>query len=400
MSLALTMRRAGFTLIELMIAMVMLSSVMGAVVSLMRWQTRTFRMSSERMELSQNMRYAIGTIDRALRTTGSGVANQQPMFVYGDNDVVAFNSNYTHVNNDRCAVNVNPDAPVGSFEVLPVASAFILPNTGFVYPAMTYVPSTNCWAETIIFYFRPDSSTADVANDFVLMQKVNAMPAELVAKNLFAYPDRPFFEYFVHPRSLLVPPAARDSLVLAGAAGSGIVLPIRHSVAVHGSPADSAGDPSNSFLADSVKAVRINLRVSNGLTGAEQRLRDVSTVVALPNNGLVQFKECGTTPLLNGALAVTPNVAGNPPAVMLQWPASFDEAAGETDINQYNIYRRELAEPSFGSALITIPAGQPPPYVFVDNGVEVGTVYVYAVGAQDCTPAESVRLESPAVQPN
>jgi prepilin-type N-terminal cleavage/methylation domain-containing protein len=390
--------RAGFTLVELMVALVMLSLVMGATISLLRQQTRTFRISGERMELSQNMRYAVGTIDRTLRTTGAGVANQQPMFIYGGNDVVAFNSNFTHVNQDRCAVNVNPDAPVGSFEILSPAQAYVLPNTGFNYPAVTYT-STSCLAETIVFYFRPDSSTTQ-ANDFVLMEKVNAMPAELVAKNLLAYPGRPFFQYFVHPQSLAVPPAARDSLVIAGAAGSGIVLPIVHSVAIHGSPADTAGDPSNSFLADSVKAVRINLRVSNGLTGTEQRLRDISTVVGLPNNGLVQLKDCGTAPLFNGALTVTPNVAGNPPSVTLQWPASFDEAAGETDINQYNIYRRELADPAFGSTLITLPAGQPPPYQFVDNGVEPGTDYVYAVGAQDCTPTESARLISPTVRPN
>jgi prepilin-type N-terminal cleavage/methylation domain-containing protein len=398
MTSAQSRSRAGFTLVELMVALVMLSLVMGATISLLRQQTRTFRISGERMELSQNMRYAVGTIDRTLRTTGAGVANQQPMFVYGGNDVVAFNSNFTHVNQDRCAVNINPDAPVGSFEILSQAEAYVLPNTAFNYPSMTYTSPT-CLAETILFYFRPDSSTA-VANDFVLMEKVNAMPAELVAKNLLAYPGRPFFQYFVHPRSLLVPPAARDSLVIAGAAGSGIVLPIIHSVAIHGSPADTAGDPSNSFLADSVKAVRINLRVSNGLSGAEQRLRDVSTVVGLPNNGLVQLKDCGTAPLLNGALTVIPNVAGNPPSVTLQWPASFDEAAGETDINQYNIYRRELADPAFGSTLLTIPAGQPPPYQFVDNGVELGTDYVYAVGAQDCTPSESARLISPTVRPN
>ena len=392
-------RSSGFTLVELMVAIVMLSVVMGATISLMRWQTRTFRISGERMELSQNMRYAVGTIDRALRTTGSGVANQQPMFIYGGNDVLAFNSNYTHVNQDRCAVNINPDAPVGSFEILPVASQFTLPNTAFVYPSMTYT-STTCLAETIVFYFRPDSSTTAVGNDFVLMQRVNAMPAELVAKNIFTYPGREFFEYFVHPRSLVVPPAARDSLVRAGAAGSGIVLPIRHSVAVHGSPADTAGDPSNSFLADSVKAVRINLRVSNGLTGAEERVKDISTIVSLPNNGLVQLKDCGTAPLLNGVLTVTPNVVGNPPSVTLQWPASFDESAGETDINQYNIYRRVLAEPSFGSTLLTIPAGQPPPYVFEDQGVELGVDYVYAVGAQDCTPSESARMVSVTVRPN
>jgi prepilin-type N-terminal cleavage/methylation domain-containing protein len=390
---------AGFTLVELMVSLVMLSLVMGATISLLRQQTRTFRISGERLELSQNMRYAVSTIDRALRTTGAGVANQQPMFVYGGNDVVAFNSNFTHVNQDGCAVNINPDAPVGSFEILPLVSAYTLPNTAFNYPAMTYT-STTCLAETIVFYFRPDSSTTADPNDFVLMEKVNAMPAELVAKNLYAFPGRPFFQYFVHPASLLVPPALRDSLVIAGVPGSGIVLPISHSVAIHGSPTDVPGDPSNSFLADSVKAVRINIRVGNGLTGAEQRLRDVSTVVGLPNNGLVQLKDCGTAPLLNGALTVTPNLAGNPPSVTLDWPASFDEAAGETDINQYNIYRRELADPAFGSTLLTIPAGQPPPYLFVDNGVIPGTDYVYAVGAQDCTPTESARLISPTVRPN
>jgi prepilin-type N-terminal cleavage/methylation domain-containing protein len=390
---------AGFTLVEMLVTMVILSLVMGATITLLRTQTRTFRISGQKMELSQNMRYAVGTIDRALRTAGAGVANQQPMFIYGGNDVVAFNSNFTNVNQDRCAVNINPDAPVGSFEILPLASAYTFPNTVFNYPSMNYT-STTCLAETIVFYFRPDSSTLAEPNDFVLMEKVNTMPAELVAKNLFAYPGRPFFQYFVHPLSLLVPPAARDSLVLAGAAGSGIVLPIRHSVAVHGSPADSALDPSNSYLADSVKAVRINIRVSNGLTGVEQRLRDVATVVGLPNNGLVQLKDCGTSPLLTGALTVTPNAAGNPPSVTLQWPASFDEAAGETDVNQYNIYRRLLADPSFGSTLLTIPAGQPPPYQFIDNGVAGGTDYVYAVGAQDCTPSESARLVSATVRPN
>jgi prepilin-type N-terminal cleavage/methylation domain-containing protein len=392
-------RFAGFTLVEMLVTMVILSLAMTATITLLRTQTRTFRISGQKMELSQNMRYAVSTIDRALRTAGAGVANQQPMFIYGGNDIVAFNSNFTNVNQDRCAVNINPDAPVGSFEILPLASAYVFPNTAFNYPSMNYT-STACLAETILFYFRPDSSTAE-PNDFVLMQKVNAMPADLVAKNLFAYPNRPFFQYFVHPISLIVPPAARDSLVLAGAAGSGIVLPIRHSVAIHGSPADSALDPSNSYLADSVKAVRINIRVSNGLTGAEQKVRDVSTVVELPNNGLVQLKDCGTAPLLNGALTVTPNAVGNPPAVTLQWNASFDEAAGETDVNQYNIYRRLLADPSFGSTLMTVPAtGQVLPYVFVDNGAQAGTDYVYAVGAQDCTPAESARLVSATVRPN
>ena len=388
----------GFTLIELMLAMVVMSMVMGATISVFRSQTRSFQAGSERLELSQNLRYAVSTVDRLLRTAGAGVANQQPMFIYGGNDIVAFNSNYSSNLPDNCAVHVNPDMPASEVGILPLAAAYVLPNTAFNYPAMTYVSAT-CQAETILLYMRPDSSTA-LPGDFVLMERVNAAPAELVARNIFAFPGRPFFQYFVHPQTLLVPPAARDSLVIAGAAGSGIVLPIRHSVAIHGSPADSAGDPSASFLADSVKAVRINLRVSNGLTGAQQRTSDVSTVISLPNNGLVQLKTCGTSPLLAGVLAANPNGIGNPPSVRLQWTASFDEAAGETDVNQYNIYRRLAADPVFGSALLTIPAGQPSPYVWIDNGVTSGTDYVYAVAAQDCTPSESARLVSFVVRPN
>ena len=391
--------RAGFTLVEMMLAMVMLSIVMTATIMVFRIQTRSFRDGGERLELYQNLRYAVSTVDRMLRTTGAGVANQQPMFIYGDNDIVAFNSNYTSDVPDNCAVNVNPDAPAGSFEMLTVASAFQFSNTAFTYPVTDY-PAGACRAETILFYFRPDSSTVDEAADFVLMLKVNAMPAELVARNLFAFPGRPFFEFFVHPRELPVPPAVRDSLVRANTAGSGITLPIRHSIAIHGSAADSAGDPSQSFLADSVKAVRLNLRVSNGLNGDARRSRDVSTVIGLPNNGLVQLKTCGTSPLLTGALVVTPNPPGGAPAVTLQWPASFDDGSGETDVTQYNIYRRESTELLFGSAMLSIPAGQPPPYGFMDNGVTTGISYVYAVGAQDCTPAESAILVSAAVQPN
>jgi prepilin-type N-terminal cleavage/methylation domain-containing protein len=390
-------RSAGFTLVELLITMVVLSLIMGATVSVFRAQTRSFRHGGDRLDQFQNMRYAVSTIDRVLRTAGAGVTNQQPMFLYGGNDIVAFNTNYTSPLQDFCAVNINSDAPAGSFDILPVADAYTFPNTAFTYPAMTY-PAGACRAETILFYFRPDSSTPE-AGDFVLMQKVNAMPADLVANNIFAYPGRQFFEYFVHPQSLLVPPAARDSLVQAGVAGSGVPLPIQHSVAIHGSAADSAGDPSNSHLADSVKAVRINIRVSNGRPGAEQRFKDISTVVSLPNNGLTQFKTCGASPLLGGVLTAVPNAVGDPAAVTLSWPASFDEAEGETDVNQYNIYRRLEAEPYFGSAWLTIPAGQPPPYVLVDAGVTAGEIYRYAVAAQDCSPAESPTLVSGPVQP-
>jgi prepilin-type N-terminal cleavage/methylation domain-containing protein len=385
--------RSGFTLVEMMIALVVLSAVMGATLSVLRNQTSSFRTAGDRLELFQNMRYATTTIDRLLRTTGAGVASQQPMFVYGGNDVVAFNTDHTSVLQTGCSVNVNPDAPAGSHEIMTMAQAYVLPNTAFTYPAANYptATGTSCDAETIVLYFRPDSTTPDDVTDFMLLQRVNARPPEMVARNLFPYPGRPFFEYFVHPRTLPVPPATRDSLVQANLAGSGVPLPIRHLAAIHGSATDSVGDPSNSYLADSVKAVRINIRVSNGLLGPNRRVRDFSTITSLPNNGLVQVKTCGTSPLLAGALNVT-QPAGPGTPMLLAWAASIDEAAGEGDVTQYNIYRRQL--PSLTLELLTtIPAGQPN-YVYPDNGVTPGLQYVWAVAAQDCTPAESPMLQT------
>ena len=141
------------------------------------------------------------------------------------------------------------------------------------------------------------------------------------------------------------------------------------------------------------------MRVTNGLTGTDQRTRDVSSLVRLPNNGLVQLRTCGGRPLLSGVLTATRNLVGTPPAVTLTWPASIDEATGETDVTQYNIYRKLLADPLFGSALFTIPAGAPPPYVTVDASVQAGIDYVYAVAAQDCSPSESSLLVSATVRP-
>jgi hypothetical protein len=102
-------------------------------------------------------------------------------------------------------------------------------------------------------------------------------------------------------------------------------------------------------------------------------------------------KTCGTSPLLAGALNVN-QPAGPGTPMLLAWAASIDEAAGEGDVTQYNIYRRQL--PSLTLELLTtIPAGQPN-YVYPDNGVTPGLQYVWAVAAQDCTPAESPMLQT------
>jgi prepilin-type N-terminal cleavage/methylation domain-containing protein len=388
-----TRRTAGFTLIETMIGLVVLGLVMGSALTVFRSQSRNFKLGGERLELSQNLRFAVGTIDRVVRTTGAGATAQQPMFVYGDSNTLAVNADYTDSINSGNAVYVNPDAPSGSFTVLTLANQYTLPGTAFVYPSTTYndANGTPGPAETIVFYFQLDATTADPL-DYALWQRVNNLPAEVVARNIYALPGRPFFEYYVHPRTLIVPPATRDSLVLSTLVAG--MVPIRHTIALHGSAGDTAG--TGSAVADSVKAVRVNARVTNGLLGADQRFRDVSTTVPMPNNGLIQLKTCGAVPLFTSAVGVGPTtlavVNGTPVGDTISWNAAFDETGGERDVQQYNIYMKLVTAPQWGPPVMTQRATGGPYQVFVSSGITAGLGYNFAVAASDCTPNESPLL--------
>ena len=87
--------RAGFSLVELLVTLVVLSMIMGTTVMFFQSQNKAFITGSEKIDLFQNARYAISQTERIIRTMGAGVTGQQPMLVYGGNDVVAFNTDYT-----------------------------------------------------------------------------------------------------------------------------------------------------------------------------------------------------------------------------------------------------------------------------------------------------------------
>ncbi len=379
------MRRAnaGFSLIELLIAMVVLSLVMGSAVTMFRSQSKNFRVGGAKMELTQNIRYAMSTVDRVLRTTGSGTASSQPMFVYGSDSAIVFNANFASDVQDGNAVYINPDLPAGAVDGMTTATTITLPGTAIVYPAANYFwgGGTPTRAETIAFYLRRDSTTAADPNDFILFQQVNAMPPELVARNIRAYPGRPFFQYWY------------DSVNVSGVAFSRQLaaarLPVRHSVALHGDPADIG----TSAMADSIRMIRLNLVVTNGLLTADSSSRTLSTMIRIPNNGLVQLRTCGDAPILGGSLTAIPNVVGTPPAVTLQWVSSVDEVSGEQDVSQYNIYYRVSGAATWDT-YTTVAGGQVNYSLTTGAGLTVGTTYEYAVAAQDCSPAESSMLIS------
>ena len=370
---------SGFSLIEMMISIVILSVVMGAAVSLMRSQSRNFARGGNRMELTQNLRYTVSSMERLVRTLGGGIGTGQPMLVYAGNDVFTFNGNYASRLPDGVAVYINPDIPAAAELAMTTATPITLPN---VSPTITYPVANYFWggatpsrAETISIYFRPDSSTAD-ANDFVMLQRINATRSELIARNIRAYPGRPFFEYWWDSTTALGLTTYKQ---LAPAR-----IPVRNLV---------IGGATS--LADSVRTIRLNLVVTNGDLTADSSSRRVSTMFQIPNNGLAPITTCGDIPLQpTGALA-TDTVGQGSGGVRLSWNTTPDELGGERDIGQYNLYYRLQAVLTWTPLTTQAPGFSP----YSTSVTLMGdSTYVFAVAALDCSPAESPLVTSAATR--
>lgn len=370
---------AGFSLIEMMIGLIVLSVIMGAAVSVMRSQSRNFAKGGNRMELTQNLRYAVSATERLIRTLGGGIGTNQPMLVYAGNDVFTFNGNYASRLPDGVAVYVNPDIPLNAELSITTATPIVIPNTS---PAVNYPVANYFWggatqsrAETISIYFRPDSSTAD-PTDFVMLQRINATRSELIARNIRAYPGRPFFEYWWDSTSVNGLTTYKQ---LAAAR-----IPVRNLV-IGGATA----------LSDSIRTVRLNLVVTNGDLTADSTSRMVSTMIQIPNNGLAPISTCGDTPLQPVGLLVTDTIGQGSGGVHLLWGASPDELGGERDIAMYNIYYRLQAVATWTPLTTQAPGFSP---YTLSATLMADSTYFFAVAALDCSPAESPLLTSVATR--
>lgn len=377
---------AGFTMVELLIAMVMLVAISAATFSVFGSQSKSFRTNTNRFDLSQNMRSAIELTERTTRTMGAGVVGQQPTLVYGGNDILAFNADFVERDTVslRWAAYWNSDAPIAETVAWDASGATTLPNTSYVYPTTTYRLSSSALspAETYILYLQPDAATTR-SDDFILYQRVNAGTPEILARNLLPpASNRPWFEYLLQ-RSL----STGDTLLNA----SGSLLPlIRRPVAT----ATTAADSANFVRADSVRAVRFRFRVTNGQTGVEEAIRDVETLIEVPNNGIPMPTVCGRSPLPPATLSLVDAGLGDG-RVTVTWTASPDQTIGEVDVRQYILWRRLASATVFSEPLLVVRAeAAQPTYTSTILDNLPGTAYVFGVAAQDCTPNLSTTLTS------
>lgn len=372
-------QRRGMTIVELLISLVLFSVIISVALQAIDIESRAFRAGVDQMSTLQNYRYALNALEKDLRTVGSGVPGQQPFLVYADGDVVAFNADYaSNVENDVFAVYSDTSAPDVLVSALRKANAITIPTTLFTYPDTSYtVAGTNSPAETIIFFVVEDT-TAERDDVLNLYRQANGADAELLARSLVRNGDEPFFHYYREVDT--------DSGTVLEETPS-LSLPLRHLEPIHNSPADSG----TVGAIDGIRAIGIDFLAWNGRDGEQERLLHVSRTVRLPNAGTAVLRTCGATPLLGSVLQATlvqPGGTGTEWLARLEWNQAIDEAAGESDVIRYVIWRRLYGTLGWSDPLLSIPAGSAT-YTYVDARAEAGNTYEYAVAAQDCTPSLS-----------
>ena len=369
--------RLGMTLVELIVAITIFGVVITAAVGFAAKQNTAYQEALLRLNSLRNLRYAVTTLDQDLQTLGTNVPQFQPSLIYASDDVITFSADYaTNVADDPFAVYHDPDAPDG--QVRAPTSPFVIPTTGVTAADTTYQVQAGVTspAEIITFFMSPDTSTAR-DDDYILYRQVNGMEAEALARNLIHLGTEPFFSYLR---------AAQDSTgqnVIEALPDS--LVPVHHSASLHLSVSDTAA----SALADSVRAVRIAMGATNGLTGDQERKVELTRLIPLPNSGFGVLSTCGGAPLLGvGLNAAVVTLPGGAPGVDLTWTPAIDETGGEADVVRYVLWRRLAGAGPWGDPFLAIPAGQPN-YSYQDATVESGKSYQYALAAQDCTPSLS-----------
>lgn len=368
---------------ELLIAMTMAVAVAGAAWALFRSQSRSFTSNSDRYDMVQNARGTLEGAERVIRTMGAGTPNNQPVLIYGANTVLAFNTDYIEQDTVtmRWAAYFNPDTPAAESVAWLQSDASVIPNSspGFTYPTATYQlgngsPSP---AETYILYFLGDAGTSR-SDDYILYQRVNNGTPEIIARNILAHPNgKPFFEFLMQ-RQLVT----GDTLMPVPTA----LLPLARRVVISGI---SATDSADYVRPDSVRAVRLHFRLTNGRTGADERFRDVSTTMETPNNGIPLPTVCGREPFDPPSFSVVDSVPGSG-RLWFTWAASVDQTAGEQDVTQYILYRRPAAATNWADPLVVIRAEDGKlTYTAQISDNTPGTAYTFGIASQDCTPSQS-----------
>ena len=370
--------RRGVSLLELIVAMLIMGIVMGAAMKLFIGQSKSFRRGTSDMTMLQNLRFGADMLNQHFRSVGANTISGQPSIIYADGSVFSFNADYASNTPPSdsgvyFAIYYTPKAPNSEVEAITLANQITIPGQGSVtYPHADYLaaPGIMSPAEMITFWFAADTETAR-PDDYVLYRQVNNATPEAVVRNVLQ-DSVPFFRYLY-----LQDTSSTLSMDTVAAA----TLPLRY---------DFLTDLTKNHIRANLRAVIVTYIITNGLTGAAERTRPMSLIAPFPNMADRQLQTCGNNPVT----MAQPTVAWNPVtlSVDITFAANGDEASGERDIVNYVLWRRPVGSLNWAAPFLSIPAGHPPTYNVPDQTVpraptgSPGVPWEYAVAAQDCTP--------------
>jgi type II secretory pathway pseudopilin PulG len=364
--------RAGFTTLELLIAMSVTLVLISLAAPLYRMQSKAVGSTAGRTDATRSATFAADAMEQDLRNTGVGVFDGQPLIVRAAGDAVTFNANMvTARTNDLVSVFYDPDADSAALGVLRPSGAITLPNSNTNYPSVRY----NSNAETISYYVTQDSGVAPVAGAtmYRLMRKVNRLPPEIIARNVMRIGSEPILRYFRRGLSGALSEIPSNS------------LPVFHQAARHGSTLDTG----STAVIDSISVVRVTLvHVFKDPRGGSV-IDTLQRNIRIANSGLLVRAQCGEAPIEPGTPTAIIQTVSGVPWVRLSWPASTDELTGERDVEMYAVYRRPQGSTDWGEPYANVPGAGLATLTFQDNAVVSGNVFEYAVAALDCTPAPS-----------
>ncbi len=360
-------QRAGFTLVEILVAMTLTLAVFAITLPFVRAQTQALGASAGRLDADQVARYAQRAIDSDLRLATADPG--QPLLVYAGPMGVSFNANLLASDTlDPGAADIEPGAATTLTVSWRLADAAAVPRGGGrAYPTQDYNDASGTVSknETISFFLHPDTITGR-SDIYVLWRRVNARDSVQVVRNLHVPADSAFFSYYR--------PVAGTLTRIAAAR-----LPLWW----------------DSVAVDSIRSVGIRAAgyYRNRTTGAET-IRTVQWTTVLANATTRLSAGCGGAPGAPAALTAVKTTNSRPLRVTLDWDDSGDDGSGALDVRQYVIEWR----PSGGvwRALVSVPATRAASYRWIHALPLVNGTYEYGVRALDCA-SSSARVTATAL---
>ncbi len=397
----------GFTLVELLIALVLTSVMFSAMLVVFQTQTRINTVEADVIEAQQNARVAMTALAQDIRQSGYFVDqfNRQPIWLDAAPYQLVFNANLS----DRfVAMHRDSAVPLSDGTMYKPGDFTSAPQEENLPSFLDrYLNESETIRLTLDNTYDGQITAADrqvgAANPnlYTLTKEINGNPPAVLGYNVRGpnpYPDgtlpTPMFEYW----GTFTSPSV---LELWGDTNGDGRLSSSEVTALTPVPVASLPEIRQVDVTIMVETNRPDRNfVGPGSTSSQnypyrsyvlrQRIR--ARNVGINPTGLVL---CGNRPdpPLNPVGYDTPYDQGG--SITLEWDSSPDEYSGENDVQYYSVYRGISGEYEVIGQLQAM--GVDTTYIFEDDGdidnfnapVD-GTGYYYYMAAWDCAPQESI----------